>query len=113
MIVGGLFTMLVGLQSPIDPDDRFSGPTIVLGALAYRSAKRRRLSLKPDTALRRGIEIGMLLLVFLPVPLLALRGLKVWTSNPVSGIVVPLWSLVAYTWILRRQQHLGESTSLR
>lgn len=111
-IVVGLFTMLSGLQEPIDLDGLLSGPTIVLGALAYRSAKRRRLGLRPDTALRRGIEIGLLLLVFLPVPLLALRGFEVRTSNPVSGIVVPLWSLIAYLWILRRQHHLDDSTSI-
>lgn len=46
----------------------------------------------------------MLVLVFLPVVALALRGGMVLASNPSSGIIVPLWSLAAYLWVCNRKQ---------
>jgi len=112
-IVVGVLTMLGGLRPPVGLDSLVGGATMILGAMAYRSAKRRRLGLKPETALRRNIEIGLLLVVFSPVPLLAMKGVEVWTTHLVSGIVVPLWSLIAYVWILRRELSLAETPSIR
>ena len=100
----GFFSIVGGLQShPPAFDGVVGGVTMILGALAYRSAKRRRLGLKPDSALRRGVEISLLVIVFLPIVVLGLKGLGVVANHPVSGIFVPLWSVTAYLWVCNRK----------
>ncbi len=72
-----------------------SGLTIVLGALAYRSAKKRKLADVSNSALRLTIEIvGVvlsILIVFLQKDLKHLI-----TSDPVPNLLIPLWVLIAY-----------------
>jgi hypothetical protein len=101
-IVVGVFTILGGLQEPISPDGIDGGITMIFGALTCRFAKQRRLGLRPDTPSTRTAEILGLIGVLCPVPALAYRGFEAWASNPVSGIVVPLWTLIAYGLAIRR-----------
>jgi len=106
----GVFSILGGLQNhPPALDSVVGGTAMILGALAYRSAKRRRLGLKTNSGLRRGIEVFLLVLVVLPAATLALRGFSVFTNNPVSGIFVPLWSLAAYSWICKKKSVASET----
>ncbi|HVC00301.1 MAG TPA: hypothetical protein VNJ12_13360 [Candidatus Dormibacteraeota bacterium] len=84
-------------------DSLAGGVTMILGALAYRSAKRRRLGMRPDTALRRAVEISLLVIVCLPLVILAAEGNDALWFYPWSGIVVPAGSLAAFLWILARK----------
>jgi len=107
----GVFAILGGLQShPPDLDSVVGGLTMILGAIAYRSAKRRRLGLKADSGMRRGFEVGLLILVALPIVPLALKGVDFIANNPVSGIFVPLLSVAAYVWISKRKIEVAETS---
>ena len=79
---------------------------MVLGALAYRSVKKRRLGIKPDTKVRRGGEIALLtvalLLVILQRDFFTVR----WYANPFVNVVIPVWVLMAYALIFFRKQRL-------
>ena len=77
-----------------------SGLYMVIGTYAYRSAKRRKLEIKPNDYLRRGIEVlGIAFVACHPF----------WALTPVTllrdpfPLVVGLWVLVAYIVVnLRR-----------
>lgn len=99
----GIFSIIGGLNGPRDFDGIVGGAGIIIGALAYRSAKRRHLGLRPNSRLRRGIEIGLLVLVFLPAVGRGMQGWSILSDAPISGIFVPLWSLAAYAWISTRK----------
>lgn len=107
----GVFSIVGGLLPgrPSGLDTVAGGITMILGAIAYRSAKRRRLGLKTDSGLRRGYEVGLLLLVVLPIVPLALKGVDFIANNPVSGIFVPLLSVAAYVWICKRKIAVAET----
>ena len=73
-----------------------AGPIVVLGALAYRSRKRRLLSLSKATPVRRGIEV--LALALIPaVWLLQKNILFLIATDPVPYLVIPLWAVIAYS----------------
>jgi hypothetical protein len=72
-----------------------SGPVMILGALAYRSAKKRMLGDVRSTALRQVIEVGAIVLAVLVVVLQ--NDLKVRiATDPFPNFVIPLWAVVAY-----------------
>ena len=81
-----------------------AGPMIVLGALAYRSRKRRLLGLRKATLVRRCIEI-LALLVILAAWLLQKDIKLLIATDPIPNLVVPLWVIVAYfcTGLSRRE----------
>lgn len=72
-----------------------AGAVTVLGALAYRSCKRRKLGEVRSTVLRQGLEILALVIAVL---LVALRpDLKTsLTVDPVPNILPIVWILAAY-----------------
>jgi hypothetical protein len=78
----------------VDDEPFFGGATMILGAIAYRSAKQRRLGLKQDTVRRRLLEISLLILVFLPIPFAAVLPNGI-VHHPWSSLLIPVWSLVA------------------
>jgi hypothetical protein len=72
-----------------------AGAVTVLGALAYRSCKRRGLGEVPSTALRKGLEILALVAAVLIIVLQS--GLKErLILDPVPNILPIVWVLVAY-----------------
>ena len=71
------------------------GPAMILGALAYRSRKRRIEGLKPDTMIRKVLESTALVVIVLSVCLQ--RDLMVLiATDPVPNFIVPAWALIAY-----------------
>ena len=68
---------------------------MILGAIAYRSAKQRRLGLKRDAGWRRLMETALLILVFLPLPFAAVLQDGI-IHHPWSSTLIPASSLVAY-----------------
>ena len=69
--------------------------SILLGAVAYRSRKRRLLGLQAENRARVGFELSCL--VLLTIAWLALRDLGTQIiESPVEHLVIPIWALVAY-----------------
>jgi hypothetical protein len=72
---------------------------MILGALAYRSAKKRKLGEVKSTATRLISEITMLLLIILIIVLQNdLKQLIV--TDPIPNALIPLWAILAYLIIL-------------
>ena len=71
------------------------GPIIILGALAYRSRKRRLLGWKSGTFVRRGLEVLSLVVIALLVG--AQKNLlTLIVTDPVSNLVIPVWVFITY-----------------
>lgn len=111
MVIGAI--SLLGQLShwpSVNDDNIFGGVTAILGAMAYRSAKQRRLGLNRDATWRRIAEVALLALVCLPVPF-AIVTVDGVVHNPWSSIVVPAWSIIAYL-IVRYRRVRGQVHSL-
>ena len=68
---------------------------MILGALAYRSAKERRLGEVASTPLRRVGESVAILLLLLTVLLQKDLANQIVTE-PLATVLIPVWALVAY-----------------
>ena len=79
----------------VNSDNMVGGITAILGAMAYISAKQRRLGLKEDSRWRRAGEIALITLTLVPVPLAAAMPDGI-VRQPMMSIIVPLWTLIAY-----------------
>jgi hypothetical protein len=76
-------------------DSLIAGASAIVGAIAYRLAKQRRLGLKADSAVIRSIEIILLSIIFaIPIVQTAL-GID-FVTRPWSNFVIPGWVLIAY-----------------
>ena len=72
-----------------------AGLVMILGAVAYRSRKRRLFGLRPDTRGRLLLEITAL--AVLTAAWLTLRDLAFYIGeDPVSYLLIPVWALAAY-----------------
>jgi hypothetical protein len=66
-----------------------------LGALAYRSAKKRKLGEAKASTARTVIEVALLLAICVIV--LAQKNLKeLIATDPFNNVLIPLWAIVAY-----------------
>jgi hypothetical protein len=95
-IVLGL-VYFVGSFSPSNPskDGSIAGPVMVLGALAYRSAKRRALGEVPASVARQVIETIVILLIVASV--VFRNDLRTAIAiNPAPTLFIPGWCVVAY-----------------
>jgi hypothetical protein len=90
--IAGIAQVGNGVQS----GSAVGGAVMVIGALAYRSAKKRRLGEVNSTLIRRTVEYALLLSLILIV--LLQNNLKyLIASDPVNNAVIPLWAVIAYT----------------
>lgn len=101
-IVLGLLAALVGIaavgrgESAIDHGLNL-GITMVLSALAYRSAKRRLLRLAPASPARVTLEIlAMLLVIYGVIGMNEPELKRALVGNPITIFVAPLWGLITY-----------------
>jgi hypothetical protein len=95
-IVLGL-VYFAGSFSPSNPsnDGAIAGPVMVLGALAYRSAKGRALGEVPASLATHVIEIILILLIVASVVFRNdLRTAIV--INPAPTLFIPVWCVAAY-----------------
>jgi hypothetical protein len=71
------------------------GLVTIVGALAYRSQKRRHLGLRSDSQRRRFVERAALVAV---VALVVLQRdlLRQMVSDPTTNLLIPLWAILAY-----------------
>lgn len=71
------------------------GVVMILGALAYRSAKKRKLGEAKSTLARKFLEVASLLLICIVI--LAQNNLRdLIATDPVPNAVIPIWAIVAY-----------------
>ena len=78
-----------------EPATLVIAPMMIFGALAYRSRRRRRLELRPDTYKRictEGAALGVIVMAWLGVNDLE----ESIRNNPVDAVLVPIWALTAY-----------------
>jgi hypothetical protein len=109
------FFYFAGALGPVsrgeDPAGLIFGPVMILGALAYRSAKKRMLGDVRSTALRQVIEIGAI--VFIVLAALLQNDLKMRiATDPFPNLVIPLWAVVAY-FIMSIRAELQQGRRLR
>lgn len=72
-----------------------SGPIMIFGAAAYKSAQRRRLGLAKSSAGRLVLEILAIVIIFLMIFLQ--KDVKVFVvEDPVPNVIIPAWALTAY-----------------
>jgi hypothetical protein len=100
-IVLGLI-MIAAIASQPQGSLPIAGAITLLGALAYRSCKRRGLGDVPSTALRKGLEIAALVAAVLVI-LLQTDLKRRLILDPVPNILPIVWVLVAYAVALFRK----------
>jgi hypothetical protein len=90
-----------------------AGPIIILGALAYRSAKKRILGEVTNSLLRKSLEA--LAVVVIVAAVLLQNDLKNQIiTDPVPNLIIPLWAIVAYTTVAlkKKTQELVSRTTV-
>jgi uncharacterized membrane protein HdeD (DUF308 family) len=113
LIIGGL-ALVAGLATlgansfKLGSSMPQAGVVMILGALAYRSAKKRRAGEAKSTFARQFLEIASLVLICLVI--LMQNNLKyLIATDPVPNAVIPIWAILAYlaivimpkSWLLR------------
>jgi hypothetical protein len=99
VLVLGFFALIGALGSLSKGEDTsgmlVGAPSMILGALAYRSAKKRRLGEVAPSFMRRMFELTAILLIGLIV--LSQNDLKsLINSDPGPYFVIPGWAVLAY-----------------
>ena len=95
-IVLGALYFAGSIKLPSLPNDGLmAGPVMVLGAFAYRSAKRRALGEASQSMVR---QIGEAMLILLIVASVVFRNdLRTAIAvQPVPTLLIPVWCVVAY-----------------
>ena len=92
-IVIGVLSFIFGLANP--GPALITGIVIILGAVAYRSAKKRKLGEVNDSKVRVIIEKLAIVMAMAAVLLQANLASLVQT-DPVPNLLIPLWVIVAY-----------------
>ena len=80
-------------------DGLIFGLVIILGALAYKSAKKRKLKLKPNSLIRIGFEIIAIALILKSV-LLSNFDIKQLIAERPFPFLIWLWVLAAYLYVV-------------
>jgi hypothetical protein len=111
--IGSTIALILGVLSFASgvnagsPSGLVAGPVIILGALAYRSAKKRKLGEVNNTPLRKGLEV--LALIMIAAAILLQKDLKnLIATDPVPNIIIPLWAIIAYAVIAFKTKNTGE-----
>ena len=74
------------------------GLVILLCAIAYKSAKKRKLGIKKNSALRITLELAAILISLFLV--FWRNDLKLAIAyDPLPTIVLPMWAFIAYAFV--------------
>jgi len=103
-IVLGVLYMLIAVNTVTQKtggsaDGLIFGLVAILGALAYKSAKKRKLKLKPNSLIRIGFEIIAIALILASVLLSNFDINQIMFERP-GSFLIWLWTLVAYLYIV-------------
>lgn len=100
-LILGVLSLAAGAAKPSSL--LIAGPIIILGALAYRSAKKRMLGEVTASMLRKGLEALAIAVIVASVLLQNDLNNQVIT-DPVPNLIIPLWAIVAYTIIALKKK---------
>jgi len=100
----GFLLFSSSLANPQNPSGLISGPIIILGALAYRSAKKRKLEEVRNSLVRKILEIIALALITAAI-LFQNNLVALIESDPVSNLIIPLWTIVAYIVVTLKKRN--------
>jgi hypothetical protein len=95
-LILGALTLVAGLTQP--GSLLVAGPIIIVGALAYRSAKKRHLGEVKNSLVRKGLE-GTAIVSIVAAVLLQNDFRRQIATDPVPNLVIPLWAIIAYSII--------------
>ena len=100
-LILGFLSFVSSVANPSNRSGLIAGPVIILGALAYRSAKKRMLGEANNTALRKGLEV--LALIMIAAAILLQKNLtNLIVTDPVPNLIIPLWAIIAYMIIVSK-----------
>ena len=107
----GFLSFAGSVANPANPSGLIAGPVIILGALAYRSAKKRMLGEVHNAALRKGLEVSALIMI--AAAILLQKDLKTLiATDPVPNLIISLWAIVAYVVIASRAKQTTGKTGV-
>jgi hypothetical protein len=110
-LILGFLSFAGSVANPANPGGLIAGPVIILGALAYRSAKKRKLGEVHNTAMRKGLEISALIII--AAAILLQNDLKTLiATDPVPNLVIPLWAIIAYVVIASKAKQTAGKTDI-
>jgi len=104
-VVGGFSILTLPVDIPhvgtFACDALMGGAMMILGSLAYRSAKKQKLGKVNSTLTRQFLEIALLVpIFFLMFVTLASHNIPYLVkTDPVPDIVISIWAIVAYLGI--------------
>ena len=108
----GVLYGLSGLTRIVNPEqgggDFWGGIIVILGALAYRSAKKRKLGEVKSSSVRKANEVGAIISM-LAIVLLQTNLPNNIIDNPFPNLIIPLWAIVAYIVIVLKKQKAEKS----
>lgn len=93
-LILGALTFVAGLTQP--GSLLIAGPIIIVGALAYRSARKRHLGEVKNSLVRKGLE-GAAIVAILAAVLLQNDLARQIVNDPVPNLLIPLWAIIAYS----------------
>ncbi len=98
-LVLGIVSVMAGLAKP--SSTLIAGIVILLGALAYRSAKKRKLREVKASPIRKTLESVAIVLIIALIVLQRDVAEQI-NRDPVPNLIIPLWAIVAYVMISLR-----------
>ncbi|HEY4507868.1 MAG TPA: hypothetical protein VJJ47_03280 [Candidatus Paceibacterota bacterium] len=102
ILVVGVFMVVGSLTNPNSTtilDDSSPGLFIILGALAYRSAKQRKLKLVENTKWRKLLEFLATVLIVALI-LLGPNIPQLIQDGDITNLVIFAWAMVAYLFAI-------------
>jgi len=91
---------LLSQQTSSSLESLIIGPVVILGALAYKSIKKRKLNLVPSSKVRLILEIIAITLVLMSF-LLRNDIKEFMAENPVNFLIW-LWSFIPYLTMIKK-----------
>jgi len=92
----GAISVAAGLVKP--SSTLTAGIIIILGALAYRSAKKRKLVEVKTSLIRKSLEVFAIVII-VGLILLQRNAAYYIKTDPVPNLIIPLWAIIAYVVI--------------
>lgn len=102
VLILGVLGFLGGIASVSKGDHKgdglLAGILMIIGALTYKSAKKRKLGIVRDTKTRVAFEV-IALIILIALVLLQNNLIYRIETDPVPNVLVPVGALIAYTVI--------------
>jgi len=109
-IIFGALCLVAGITNPtnFNIDLGIAGAVVILGVLAYKSAKKRKAGLVKNNISRIILEIAAIIITFLIIFLKK----DIWDLmyyHPWANTIIPIWVWVAYFIMISSKQKVTKS----